>query len=257
MTSQITPPPPPIPNQPDISSSSTPANSTPSVPSSSSSPSPPPSPSPSSSSPSAPTPPPPPPPPPPPTQPVRRSDRQIKPPVHLTKDYHCYLLQQSSNSSASSHLQAHHTGYPLSSVLSYDKLASHYKHFVLSISTYQAPNTYREASLSEQYNAAMQQEIGVLIKNRTWDVVNLPPGKNPIGNKWVYKVKFESDGSLDRFKARVVAKGNTQQEGVDNQDNFSPVVKMTIVRTFLAIAAQRNWHIHQLDVNNAFLHGDL
>ncbi|CAL1401437.1 unnamed protein product [Linum trigynum] len=103
----------------------------------------------------------------------------------------------------------------------------------------------------------MQHEIKALIKNQTWDVVNLPIGKKPIGNKWVYKTKFESDGSLDRLRARLVAKGNSQQEGVDFQDTFALVIKMTTVRTFLAIASMRNWHIHQLDVNNAFLHGDL
>ncbi|CAL1400683.1 unnamed protein product [Linum trigynum] len=103
----------------------------------------------------------------------------------------------------------------------------------------------------------MQHEIKALIKNQTWDVVNLPVGKKPIGNKWVYKTKFESDGSLDRLRARLVAKGNSQQEGVDFQDTFAPVVKMTTVRTFLAIAYMKNWHIHQLDVNNVFLHGDL
>ncbi|CAL1388176.1 unnamed protein product [Linum trigynum] len=103
----------------------------------------------------------------------------------------------------------------------------------------------------------MKHEITALLKNNTWDVVELPAGKKPIGNKWVYKSKFDSDGSLDRRRARLVAKGNSQQEEVDYQDTFAPVIKMTTIRTFLAIASIRNWHIHQLDVNNAFLHGDL
>ena len=103
----------------------------------------------------------------------------------------------------------------------------------------------------------MKAEILALEENRTWKVVDLPDGVVPIGNKWVFKVKRKSDGSIERYKARLVAKGYNQIEGLDYFDTFSPVAKMTTIRLVLALAAVHGWHLHQMDVNNAFLHGEL
>ncbi|XP_019072894.1 retrovirus-related Pol polyprotein from transposon RE1 [Vitis vinifera] len=84
-----------------------------------------------------------------------------------------------------------------------------------------------------------------------------PPTIVPLGCKWVYSVKVRSDGSLDRYKARLVALGNNQEYGVNYEETFAPVAKMTTVRTILALAASSDWPLHQMDVKNAFLHGDL
>lgn len=103
----------------------------------------------------------------------------------------------------------------------------------------------------------MKSELTALAATETWSIVDLPPGKIPIGCKWVYKVKFNVDGTIERHKARLVAKGYTQMEGMDYFDTFSPVAKLTTVRALLSLASINGWFLEQLDVNNAFLHIDL
>ena len=103
----------------------------------------------------------------------------------------------------------------------------------------------------------MNKEIEALNSNQTWEYIDLPPGKKAISSKWVYKVKLNLDGTLERLKARLVIRGFTQQYGVNYQEVFSPVVKMATIRIIIALATTNKWHLSQLDVNNAFLHGDL
>ena len=103
----------------------------------------------------------------------------------------------------------------------------------------------------------MHLELQVLETNHTWGLIPLPPNQKPIGCHWVFKTKLYLDGIVDRYKACLVAKGYHPIEGVDYFDSFSPVAKSVIVRLFLVMATALSRPIHQLDINNAFLHGFL
>ncbi|GJY97595.1 retrovirus-related pol polyprotein from transposon TNT 1-94 [Tanacetum coccineum] len=119
------------------------------------------------------------------------------------------------------------------------------------------PHTYKQAAKDPRWVETMTKEIQALEPNNTWELTILPPHKLPIGCKWVFKIKYHVDGSLERFEARLVAKGCTQKEGIDYKETFALVAKMVTVRALLATPVQHNWYIEQLDINNAFLHGDL
>ena len=103
----------------------------------------------------------------------------------------------------------------------------------------------------------MDEEFQALQKQGTWALVPTPSTKNIVGCKWVYKLKYNSDGSIFRYKARLVAKGFHQQYGVDFDETFSSVVKPPIVRLILSLVVSLNWPLRQLNVKNAFLHGTL
>ena len=103
----------------------------------------------------------------------------------------------------------------------------------------------------------MQDELQALQDNHTWDIVTCPAGVKLIGCKWVYTIKLCADGSIERHKARLVALENRQEYGLDYEETFAPVAKMTTVRTVMALAVSKGWSLRQMDVKNAFLHGDL
>jgi hypothetical protein len=149
------------------------------------------------------------------------------------------------------------TSHSLDNFLSYFRLSHKHRAFTTALSLVQEHRSFSQAMHDSKWCDAMRAEIDALEATHTWSLTELPPGKKPIGCKWVYKVKLNPDGSIEHYKDRLVAKGYNQREGLDYTETFAPVAKMVTVRTLLAIAASCGWHLHQLDVNNAFLHGDL
>lgn len=147
--------------------------------------------------------------------------------------------------------------YPISSVVSYDKLSSCSRSLISTLDSLSVPKTVGEALAHPGWRDAMIDEINALDHNGTWDLVELPASKKAIGCKWVFTVKVNPDGSVARLKARLVAKGYAQTYGVDYHETFSPVAKVPSIRLFISLAATYDWVLHQLDVKNAFLHGDL
>ncbi|GJZ99814.1 ribonuclease H-like domain-containing protein [Tanacetum coccineum] len=119
------------------------------------------------------------------------------------------------------------------------------------------PKNPSHALKDPNWRNAMYDEYNALVKNGTWLLVPRPAGVNMVRSMWLFKHKFHADGTLSRYKARLVANGSSQQLGVDFDETFSPVVKPATIRTVLSLAVSRQWPIHQLDVKNAFLNGDL
>lgn len=120
-----------------------------------------------------------------------------------------------------------------------------------------APTSFIDASKRKEWIEAIKEVIEALRQNETWELVPKPKKVCPITCKWIYKLKIQPDGSIERHKARVVARGYSQRYGLDYDETFSPVAKITTVRRLLAFAATKSWKLCQIDVKNAFLHGEL
>lgn len=119
------------------------------------------------------------------------------------------------------------------------------------------PWSFSEAMKENVWRDACEDEIASIIKNETWTLVDLPAGAKAIGLKWIFKVKRNADGTINKYKSRLVAKGYIQRYRIDFEEVFAPVTRIETVRFLIALAASNGWEIHHLDVKTAFLHGDL
>ncbi|BFG40530.1 hypothetical protein CerSpe_268040 [Prunus speciosa] len=119
------------------------------------------------------------------------------------------------------------------------------------------PTSFSQAMKQEEWRHAMAQEFNALQRNGTWQLVPFQSHMNLLPNKWVFKIKKRPDGTIERYKARLVANGFHQQQGIDYSETFSPVVKHSTIRLVLSLAVSNKWQVRQLDVQNAFLHGNL
>nr|GEX08171.1 ribonuclease H-like domain-containing protein [Tanacetum cinerariifolium] len=123
-------------------------------------------------------------------------------------------------------------------------------------------NVFYEGDLDLNPSASAQvfnllEEMDSLLRNGTWEIVDLPKDRKARGSKWIYKIKYRSSGEIDRYKATLVAQGFGQKEGIDYDEIFSPIVKMVTVRCLLNVVIFNSWRVFQLDENNTFLYGDL
>jgi Reverse transcriptase (RNA-dependent DNA polymerase) len=129
--------------------------------------------------------------------------------------------------------------------------------FLNSLSQIEEPKVFEIAKLDPKWCKVMDEELHALEKNQTWEIYFLPKTKKPVGCKWVYKIKYRSDGIIEQYKARLLAKGYTKTYGIDYHETFAPVAKMNTVRILLSIAVNNGWTLHQMDIKNVFLQGTL
>ena len=114
-----------------------------------------------------------------------------------------------------------------------------------------------EAEDKDQWEATLREEHRSIERAKTYELVERPKGKKVLRSKYVLKVKRNQDGSINKYKVRLVILGNMQVEGMDYSETFAPVMKYQSLRTILPLACEENMHVHQMDVKTAFLNGEL
>ena len=137
-----------------------------------------------------------------------------------------------------------------------DYMAYHYA-FMVKVATVREPKTFSKAAKDPRWVDAMNEEMQALSKNETWDLVPSSPHQKAIWCLWIFKVKHNTDDTFNQYKARLVAKGDGQTHEVDYEETFAPMAKMTTILTKIALALAKGSHLHQMDVKNAFLQGEV
>ena len=145
----------------------------------------------------------------------------------------------------------------IASYWNYTKVSPQYRAFLLQIQNITIPKKSQGALRNTQWKQAMDEEMRALLQNNTWEIVDLPKGKKLVGCRRVYTLKYKSDGSQDRYKARLVARGYTQTYGIDYHETFAPVAKINTIRILISLAVNLYWSLNQYNIKNGFLHGDL
>lgn len=183
----------------------------------------------------------------------RRTTRESKIPLKF-KEYESEFIKRKKESATSTGASANLIQTDLDNLHYY---SLDYQASLNNVMKIDEPMGYKEAAEQKGWVTSMEEELNAIKKNQTWEVTDLPAGSKAIDTKWVYKVKFHPNGTVERLKARLVVRGDKQVEGKDYKATFSPVAKFATVRTLIALATRKNWNLHQLDINNAFLHGTL
>jgi hypothetical protein len=117
------------------------------------------------------------------------------------------------------------------------------------------PTCFEEAIQKKEWADAMIEEYQSIIKNDVWEIVPIPKSKDVVSSKWLFKIKHVVDGSIEKYKARFVAHGFSQKEGIEYEETFTPVARYTSIRTIIALVAKMKWKLHQMDVKTSFLNG--
>lgn len=147
--------------------------------------------------------------------------------------------------------------YRMEDFVYYGSISDRYRAFITTLDNIKIPNTVEEAFKYPEWREATLEEMSALQKNNTWELTELPPGRKVVGCRWLFTVKHKADGSVERLKARLVAKGYTQSYGLDYSETFAPVTKFNMIRVLLSLATNLDWLLHQFDIKNAFLNGEL
>ncbi|GAA0167155.1 transmembrane signal receptor [Lithospermum erythrorhizon] len=141
---------------------------------------------------------------------------------------------------------------PVEKFMAYTNLSPNFQDFIASLSDIVNPRDVREALQIPEWRDAVLEEMKALEKNQTWILVNLLPKKKAVCCKWIFTVKYNEDGKVDRYKVRLVAKDFTQTYGIDFSKTFAPIAKLNTVRILLSLTVNLEWELHQLDIKNIF-----